>query len=235
MKTNLLIETENVKGAVNAIRYLESRPVEEIVGLGLLYGQPGLGKTRFARVWAIRHGWIYIRLEATMTAKSFLSRLLRIIYEKTGRSGHVPRGSSSTLLDELIVELQQHRYNIVIDEIDHAFPYGKRELLGTIRDIVDETLSIVLLVGMGDAKDRLMALDAHYFDRCNAFYQFKPLSSGDVTRYLKNVSEVDLSPEEISDIYVKSGGTMRKLVKLLVKKEMTRPRVTEMSRSGGKK
>ncbi|MDZ4121607.1 MAG: hypothetical protein U1C33_04260 [Candidatus Cloacimonadaceae bacterium] len=42
---------------------------------------------------------------------------------------------------------------IIIDEIDYA--YKHEALLGSIRDIVDETLSIVILVGMQTSKDRL--------------------------------------------------------------------------------
>lgn len=58
----------------------------------------------------------------------------------------------------------------VIDEIDNAFRY--KGLLGAIRDIVDETLSMLILVGMQTDKDRLAQINHHYFDRCNYFYKF---------------------------------------------------------------
>ena len=42
---------------------------------------------------------------------------------------------------------------IVVDEIDYAF--GNRKLLGTIRDIVDETVSVIILIGMQNAHTEL--------------------------------------------------------------------------------
>ncbi|MDD3949242.1 MAG: AAA family ATPase [Anaerolineaceae bacterium] len=56
---------------------------------------------------------------------------------------------------------------IVIDEIDYAFKH--ESLLGTIRDIVDQTMCIVILVGMQSAKDRLAQINPHYFDCCSCF------------------------------------------------------------------
>ncbi len=45
MRERILAETENVRGAKKCVAYLQDRPKTEMVGLGLLYGAPGLGKT----------------------------------------------------------------------------------------------------------------------------------------------------------------------------------------------
>jgi hypothetical protein len=44
MKQGKLITTANVVKADRAIEYLQRRPKLELVGLGLVYGKPGLGR-----------------------------------------------------------------------------------------------------------------------------------------------------------------------------------------------
>lgn len=48
MKQGTLVRTLNVIAADRCIEYLLNRPKMEMVGLGLIYGKPGLGKTTYA-------------------------------------------------------------------------------------------------------------------------------------------------------------------------------------------
>jgi len=102
---------------------------------------------------------------------------------------------------------------IVIDEIDYAFRH--EALLGAIRDIVDETLSIVILVGMQTAKDRLAQINSHYFDRCNYFYEFQPASRKDIGLIAKEVMEIEVSDRLIDTIHFNCNGNLRKAIKLM--------------------
>ncbi|MFA6759178.1 MAG: ATP-binding protein, partial [Bacteroidales bacterium] len=141
MKENGLAKIGNVRKANDLIEYLKNRPKTEMVGLGLIYGQPGLGKSRFARVSAIQNDYIYLRLEASMTLKSFATKLLEMIYYHFDMPKTVIKGNVSQILDKSLEILRNYINTvIVIDEIDYAF--NSRKILGTIRDIVDETLSI---------------------------------------------------------------------------------------------
>ena len=97
---------------------------------------------------------------------------------------------------------------IVIDEIDYA--YQHEALLGTIYDIVDETLSIVILVGMQTAKDRLAQINPHYFDRCNYFYEFQLASRKDIELIAKEAMEVEVSDRFIDTIHFNSMATSEK-------------------------
>ncbi len=214
MKERVLAETSNVRGAKKCIAYLQSRPKTEMVGLGLLYGAPGLGKTRFAKRLAYANDYIYLRLEASMTAKVFARELLRLINYRFGHTDDNLHGSTSTLLRRCISVL--HSYPeavIVIDEIDYAF--NQPMLLGSIRDIVDETLAIVVLVGMKDAREKLLKANAHYFDRCNYFYEFKKLSREDVDLVCKAVSEVKMRPDLVTYIYKTTHGNFRQMIKII--------------------
>lgn len=214
MKELSLVRTRNVREAGKMISYLLNRPKTEMVGLGLIYGQPGLGKSRFARQTAIRDDYIYLRLESTMTAKSFSIRLLELVQYHFGMTKTKPRGTTNDVFNTVINILRMHDNTvIVIDEIDYAFKM--RKLLGAIRDIVDETLSVVILVGMADARDRLLMADSHYFDRCNFFCEFKELDKEDIRQICDEVASVKLSGDIVKYLHGKTKGNIRKLVKSL--------------------
>jgi len=53
MKQGVLVKTQNVIAADKCIEYLLKRPKLEMVGLGLLYGRPGLGKTPMPTAWLL--------------------------------------------------------------------------------------------------------------------------------------------------------------------------------------
>jgi AAA domain len=212
-----LIPITNVKNAIAAIQYLHTRPLQEMVGLGLIYGQPGVGKSRLAKMIAIQEGYIYIRLDATTSARSFLASLYKWCQRKEGVNVESVYGSSALILSKIVDILKRKPYTIIVDEIDYAF--GKKELLGTIRDIVDHTFSVVLMIGESTAKEDLLIANAHYFDRCNAFVRFELLSRKDTGIYLAAVSEVAIDNDLIDHVYQKTTGNLRNVVNELRKIE----------------
>ena len=147
MEQGKLIQTVNVTRAQQCIDFLLTRPKQEIVGLGMLYGKPGLGKTTFATRTAFCNGYTYLRLEATSTPKTFAKELLSSLYRNYGYGDYIPHGSTNTLFKQCVQVLcEQQDAVVIIDEIDYAFRYY--ELLGSIRDLADETLAVILLIGM---------------------------------------------------------------------------------------
>lgn len=214
MKQGKLIPTQNVIEADRCIEELASRPKLEMVGLGLIYGAPGLGKTTYASRAAFRNGWIYIRLESTTTTKTFATTLLRQLHKRFALGDLSLVGSSHNLFQRAIALLTAHPETvIVIDEIDYGFK--NHELLGTIRDIVDETLAIVLLVGMENAMERLLQINRYYFDRCSQFYQFAPATIDDITAICTAVMDVTPSNDVIRYIHRVSGGNLRQAVNIM--------------------
>lgn len=214
MKELSLVKTRNVLEAENLIDYLLERPKTEMVGLGLIYGQPGLGKSRFARQTAIQNDYIYLRLEATMTGKSFAIKLLEVIRYHLGMSQLAIRGTANEVFNKSLSILRNYDNKvIIIDEIDYAFK--SKKILGSIRDIVDETLSVIVLVGMANAKEMLLKADAHYFDRCNYFCEFKELSEMDIRNICNQISDVKIDESIIRIIKKKTKGNIRKLIKAL--------------------
>lgn len=219
MKQGQLIKTRNVQKADAAIKFLLNRPKLEMVGLGLIYGKPGLGKTTYANRMAFSNGYIYIRLEATTTPKSFAVQLLTSLYRRFHLGEYIPVGTANNLFKACLQVLEDNEDTvIVIDEIDYAFRHP--QLLGAIRDIVDETLTVVILIGMQNAKDRLNMINEYYFDRCNVFCEFVSLSKADIKAIASEVMEVKVSPGMIDTIFHQCAGNLRKAIKIMHMMEM---------------
>jgi DNA transposition AAA+ family ATPase len=207
MKTRQLVEIENVKGANRVLKNLLERTRTENVGLGLLYGRAGLGKTRWASKTAQDNGYVYLRLESNITPKDFLRRLLLKLLEKTMPYYEV-RGTQNEIYNQILDILQRDQdIVIVVDEVDYGF--SNERILASIRDLADQSLVTFVLVGMERAKEKLMRLNAHYFDRCNGFFEFKPLSSDDAEKIIKELCEVEVDKQIAKFIHSKCNGTMR--------------------------
>lgn len=222
MKEQVFITTNNVKRAMAEIKKLLARPKHEMVGLGMIYGDPGLGKSRLAKYMAYRKGFIYIRLEASETAKSFSQKLwkglkyqLNLTTDPTNEQGNAPSGSTNSLIGQCIRILMDAPDSVImIDEFDNALP--NRELRESIRDIVDQTFATVILIGMSGVREKLERTNQHFFDRSNFFCEFHPLSLEDVAEICKYVCEFELSPKLIETAAKVSDGQFRKLIKTIM-------------------
>lgn len=200
-----------------------------MVGLGLIYGLPGLGKTTYAQRMAFQRGYIYLRLEATTTPKSFAVDLITALYQRFNLGYNVPYGTTNNLFKlSLQILEEQEDMVIVIDEIDYAFKHEK--LLGAIRDIVDETLTVVILVGMQNAKDRLSQINEYYFDRCNSFYEFKPVCRKDIKILAKEVLDVEVTEKIVDLIHESAKGNLRKAMKMMHSIETGELKLSESTR-----
>ena len=221
MKPNKLVQIKNVIRADACIQFLMKRPKTEMVGLGLIYGKPGLGKTTYATRIAFMRGYVYMPLEATTTPKSFAVDLLTALYRRFGMGEFIPSGTTNNLFKYCLKILEENPETVlVIDEIDYAFKHDR--LLGAIRDIVDETLTMVILVGMQDARNKLAAVNRHYFDRCNYFYEFKTVGRDDIRKIAKEVMEIPVDETVVNKIDFNCGGNLRKAVKIMYIIELAR-------------
>jgi len=214
MKQGKLARTSNVINADKCVDYLLARPKLEMVGLGLIYGHPGLGKTTYAQRMAYSRGYIYLRLEAWMTPKTFAVALKKAIMQHLGMGDGPIVGSAASLYNSIIGILAVHpEVVIVIDEIDYAFT--EQKILSAIRDIVDETLAVVILVGMQNAKDRLYQINRYYFDRCGVFCEFQSPTKKDIAFIMATVMDVQFAEDIVDYVHRRNQGTLRDTIKLI--------------------
>ena len=214
MKQGKLVPIHNVQKADECIDFLLKRPRLEMVGLGMLYGRPGLGKTTYASRAAYVRGYVYIRLEATTTPKTFAKELLQNLYRSLGMGDYLPVGTTNNIYKQCIQLLLDNEDTvIIIDEIDYAFRYP--QLLGSVRDLVDETFAVVILVGMQNAMDRLNQINAYYFDRCNYFYEFEAVSKDDIRMLGTELMNIPCPESMVNYIHFNAAGNLRKAIKIM--------------------
>ncbi|MCB5262361.1 MAG: ATP-binding protein [Candidatus Cloacimonetes bacterium] len=214
MKQGKLARLSNVISADKCIDYLINRPKMEMVGLGLIYGHPGLGKTTYAQRMAFSRGYMYLRLEAWMTPKTFAVALKAALLTHLGMGNNPVTGSCAGIFDSVIGILAEHpEVVIIIDEIDYAF--REQKILSALRDIVDETLAVVVLVGMQNAKDRLYQINRYYFDRCGVFCEFQAPTKKDIAILAATVMEVQFGEDIVEYMHKRNQGTLRDTIKLI--------------------
>ena len=216
MITNQMVEIENVRRANLILNSLIDRTRSESVGIGLFYGRAGLGKTRWGFKTAVSKGYIYLRLIENMTVKDFLKEVLRALkYKQNDMQRQEEIIGTQKQIYEQVLEILQDKPDTVIifDEIDYAF--NKPRILATIRDFADQCVCTFALIGMQNAKSQLMKLNAHYFDRCNGFYEFTPLTFEDVEKIIQNVCDCDVDQDLVKFIHKKSNGTLRLINKYI--------------------
>jgi replication-associated recombination protein RarA len=210
----VLSKIENVQKANATLNYLTSRPRSEMVGLGLIYGAPGLGKTRWAQRTAYANNYhIYLRIDAAETQRSFLRKLYTSLQFTYGIPREIKGSKQKFYLESVDILVEAPQTVIFIDEIDYAF--RDKKLLGSIRDLADETLATIVLIGMQDAKQSLLKANVHYFDRCNSFCEFRKLTAADTALICAEVPEVDLDMEVVNYIHGKTKGTLRQIIKAI--------------------
>lgn len=214
MREGRLAKLSNVINADKCLDYLLTRPKLEMVGLGLIFGQPGLGKTTYAQRMAYSRGYIYLRLESYMTPKTFAVALKTAILAHLGMGRHPVHGSASGIFRSIISLLEDRPETvIVVDEVDYAFK--EQKILGALRDIVDETLAVVILVGMQNAKERLYQINRYYFDRCGVFCEFQSPTKKDIAILAATIMEVKFGEDIVDYIHRRNSGTLRDTIKLI--------------------
>jgi DNA transposition AAA+ family ATPase len=223
MKSHILARTQNVQRGLDCLSYVLARPVANQVGLAMIYGRPGLGKTQFSQRYAIENDYVYLSALKASTPKSFTVELLshlRRRYEPSRTEAIV--GPKARLFREILDTLNLHTTKlhqpvILIDEVDNIIHYPHEEIIGMLRDIADNTVASVVLIGMQDLREKVMKLNTHYYNRFIYFAEFKPLSEADVALMCAELSDIVIAPDlaKFTNEPSQANGDARKVVKAI--------------------
>jgi len=223
MKSHILARTKNVQRGLDCLSYVLSRPVANQVGLAMIYGRPGLGKTQFSQRYAIENDYVYLSALKASTPKSFTVELLthlRRRYEPDNSTAVT--GPKARLFREILDTLNVHTTKlhqpvILIDEVDNILHYPHEEIIGMLRDIADNTVASVVLIGMQDLREKVMKLNSHYYNRFIYFAEFKSLSDSDVALMCSDLADIVIAPDLAKFTNDKSHahGDARKVIKAI--------------------
>ena len=201
------VKTKNVKNLITMMNNLQNRP-EGVPGMGLVFGEPGLGKTYAITWWALQNDAVLIRSTNLMSARWLLEELVHEL-------GEIPYTKYSDLFNQAIDQLIKRPRIIIVDETDYLTIDSRA--VETLRDIHDRTDVPIVLVGMGTAERRLQRYK-HLYDRISEIVKFEPFSKQDLHQIIDELSEVEITDcaKKLMQIHT---NRFRQIVKIINKVE----------------
>ena len=199
----VFVKTQNVKNFIGLVENLINKP-KNIPKMGLVYGEPGLGKSQTALWLACKYDGIYLRASNLMTGRWLLEEIVKELDE-------IPRFLSSDNYNLVVKKLKQNPQIIFIDEIDYLMNNYKS--IETLRDIHDETGCPIIFIGMGLVHRKLERY-THLYDRFSEVLKFETFGVNDLSRIFNQLSEVTLTPDAIEYIHSKFN-RFRQIVQLI--------------------
>ena len=197
----LFVKTRNVKNFIGLMNNLIDKS-NEVPKMGLIYGDPGLGKTQTAVWWATNNDAVYVRAQNKMTCRWLLEK---IVYEL----GESPSRKMADLIEQCITHLRLKPQIIIIDEVDYLI--NRHRIVETLRDLHDLTGVPIVLIGMQEAKTKLGKY-RHLYDRIPEIIEFKPFSQDDLDVILEELSEIKIT-DEAKEIFFEKTNRFRQVIK----------------------
>lgn len=197
----LFVKTRNVKNFIGLMNNLIDKS-NEVPKMGLIYGDPGLGKTQTAVWWATNNDAVYVRAQNKMTCRWLLEK---IVYEL----GESPSRKMADLIEQCITHLRLKPQVIIIDEVDYLI--NRHRIVETLRDLHDLTGVPIVLIGMQEAKTKLGKY-RHLYDRISEIIEFKPFSKDDLNVIVEELSEIKIT-DEAKEIFFEKTNRFRQVIK----------------------
>ena len=199
---NVVVKTKNVANTLELVESIRQRG-SGVPGLGLVYSDPGLGKTETCTWLVGRKGSnaVYIRSKANITSRWLLEMIV-------GELGAAPLYRYADLYRQAVGLLMGKDMTLLVDEID--FCCHDSRVLESLRDLHDECGNPVVLIGMGQVDKKLMR-HPHFFSRISQIYKFQPLDTDDVAVAARALCEVELSDDACKAMAKTCEGSFRSL------------------------
>ena len=199
----IFVKIQNVKNFIGLVENLINKP-KNIPKMGLVYGEPGLGKSQTALWLACKYDGIYLRASNLMTGRWLLEEIVKELDE-------IPRFLSSDNYNLVVKKLKQNPQIIFIDEIDYLMNNYKS--IETLRDIHDETGCPIIFIGMGLVHRKLERY-THLYDRFSEVLKFETFGVNDLSQIINQLSEIPFTPDAIEYIHSKFN-RFRQIVQLI--------------------
>ena len=199
----IFVKTQNVKNFIGLVENLINKP-KNIPKMGLVYGEPGLGKSQTALWLSCKYDGIYLRASNLMTGRWLLEEMVKELDE-------IPRFLTSDNFNIVVKKLKQNPQVIFIDEIDYLM--NNYKTIETLRDIHDETNCLIIFIGMGLAHRKLERYK-HLYDRFSEILKFETIGVNDLSQIINQLSEISFTPDAVEYIYSKFN-RFRQIVQLI--------------------
>ena len=199
----IFVKTQNVKNFIGLVENLINKP-KNIPKMGLVYGEPGLGKSQTALWLSCKYDGIYLRVSNLMTGRWLLEEMVKELDE-------IPRFLTSDNFNLVVKKLKQNPQVIFIDEIDYLM--NNYKTIETLRDIHDETNCPIIFIGMGLVHRKLERYK-HLYDRFSEILKFETFGVNDLSQIIGQISEIPFTPDAIEYIHSKFN-RFRQIIQLI--------------------
>ncbi|MEE3350469.1 MAG: ATP-binding protein [Candidatus Gastranaerophilaceae bacterium] len=199
----IFVKTQNIKNFIGLVENLINKP-KNIPKMGLVYSEPGLGKSQTALWLACKYDGIYLRASNLMTGRWLLEEIVKELDE-------IPRFLTSDNFNIVVKKLKQNPQVIFIDEIDYLM--NNYKTIETLRDIHDETNCPIIFIGMGLAHRKLERY-RHLYDRFSEILKFETFGVNDIRQIISQLSEIPFTPDTVEYIHSKFN-RFRQIVQLI--------------------
>lgn len=185
-----LAKTKNVRRFLSAIGELRNRPLG-VEGMGLLWGEPGEGKTTVVAYAANVTDGIFLRANACWTVTSMLGALVTEL-------GGTPRSRRSAMLDDIANRIMGQERVIFVDEADYLF--RQTDMLDALRDVYDLTGAAVILIGM-ERIARTIQDKGRFARRITQWVEFKGIDLDDARTLADTVCECGVADDLLAYLH----------------------------------
>lgn len=189
--------TQNVRRFMAGMEVLR-KPVKGRIGMMLVYGPYGTGKTEIGDWYYTNQAIPYVRAFKRITRRELLANIVSALEE-------APKYRSADIFEQLLNILDEQSQPIIIDETDYLVD---SRIIETVRDISDMTNAPIILMGMNELEKKLRNYP-HLVDRITVRVHFELFSQQEIASYAEQVCEVALSDDAIAFIHLHGSGRLR--------------------------
>ena len=200
MKDELAM-TKNVRRFMGAISELRSRSLG-VEGMGILWGEPGEGKTTVVAYATNQVNGVFIRMNASQTMTSLLAML-------TLELGGSPVARRAPMMAWITRRLMEEDRVIFVDEADYLF--NQMEMLDILRDIYDLTSTPVILIGMDQIARRIQD-NGRFARRITQWMEFKGIDLDDARTLADTICEVKLADDLVRHLHRETKANIGRMV-----------------------
>lgn len=218
---NKIVPVGNVMRMAEACKALLSRPAG-MPGMGLCYGESGLGKTTAVAWLATREHGVYVRARATDTPTSLLNEIAKEL-------NMAVKQPVAQKVEAIVEKLASTQRPLFLDEADYIVGKdGDNRLCNTVRDLHDLSTVPVIMIGMRGI-DRRIDMSPQLSGRMAQWVEFQPCTHADAEKLAAELLEVKVAPDLVHALSDRAGGSIRNVTVGLAKIEQS-ARKRNMSR-----
>jgi hypothetical protein len=171
-------------------------------GIGVFYGDAGLGKSKACAASAAAVGAVYVEVRSFYTRKAFLVAILAEMAIK-------PADTIAEMVDQICEQLFKSKKPLIIDEGDYLV---KRKLIELVRDLYEGSGAAILLVGEERFPIALRKESERLYDRVLEWQPAERTDMEDARKLARLYSpDVEIRDDLLAEILKASRGVARRV------------------------